>query len=359
MISESSSNSSSNTAATIAVAAATAAAAVATVCLPRRPDQIAEKEPADDAYCQPCKYEDCPPAKRQREHQLRRQSSLALETTTELQRQPSIVDDTFLRGWAAYRAAPTQLFGSAGFSDVGVQRIDLPFRASELERVAQWLDDETQSGMGALRPFHRLGTPERMRAWKHRFDSLDLGEYNALVKATAEAHKVNYATPGGTWSRSAAAAGAMHLESLGWSILLIEPNRFFPCHKHPDLEIIYCARGAVYENRVLSSALINRPREDNATLVDSGFPRFYRVNKHPGGTAFDNPRYSVHQSYTLDEGAVLLVLWAGKHANLSDPDNLMWDPDRCQNPQCPLACPDKTFAALAHNSADSRSVAEV
>ena len=83
------------------------------------------------------------------------------------------------------------------------------------------------------------------------------------------------------------------------------------------------------------------------------------MNKHTGGNALCNPRFSVHQSYTLDEGAVLLVLWCGKHANLADPDQLLWDPSRCQNPLCPLACPDQTFEVFARNSAGSRRVAEV
>ena len=55
---------------------------------------------------------------------------------------------------------------------------------------------------------------------------------------------------------------------------------------------------------------------------------------------------------------MLLVLWSGKHCNLADPDNLLWDPARCQNPFCSLACPDGNFAALARNS-QARKVAEV
>ena len=58
----------------------------------------------------------------------------------------------------------------------------------------------------------------------------------------------------------------------------------------------------------------------------------------------------MRQSYTLDEGAVLLVLWCGKHANLADPANAMWDVERYQNPLCPMACPGGTFEALARRS---------
>jgi hypothetical protein len=327
-------------------------------------------------------------AQRQREHQQRRLSSLHARNSAALDagsvtRQKSGVDDLNLQGWADYRANPTSMFGSEGLSEVGVQRIDLPFGASELERVAAWLDDVSQSGMAPLRPLHRLDTPERLGAWKERFDSLDLGEYDALRAAAQEATAT---------TTSADMAGAEHLASLRWSVLLIEPNRFFQCRKHPNVEVIFCAyatphrhtpmrhrhtrprapsahgcashalsyplsheplasRGAVYENRVLASALLNAPREDHSELIDSGFPKFFRVNQHAGGATFDHPRYSVDQSYTLDEGAVLLVLWAGKHIPLADPDDLMWDPSRCQNPLCALACPDRTFEALASHSA--------
>ena len=46
-------------------------------------------------------------------------------------------------------------------------------------------------------------------------------------------------------------------------------------------------------------------------MPDIGYPRLFRVNKKEGGSCFSNPRFTVHQSYTMDEGAVLLVLWMG------------------------------------------------
>lgn len=318
-----------------------------------------------------------------------------------MERQPStdIDDHHFFPAWDAYRKSPSLPFGASGFSEAGVQRIDLPFDAGELDRVAAWLDEVSESGMTALRPFHRLGTQERLSTWKAAFGSLDLGEYDEIARVSddrlAPKTRVVSSTAAPTnWARMDAAlmdaspTGAAHLASLRWSVLLIEPNRFFPCHAHPNVELIYCARGALYENRVLPSALYNRigareqpidqstlrrvprrvPRrapgrarraDRRAEIVDSGFPKFFRVNKHVGGSVLCNPRHSVHQSYTLDEGAVLLVLWCGRHANLADPDGLLWDPDRCQNPHCPLACPDKTFEALARNAARRSNLAEV
>ena len=283
------------------------------------------------------------PAKRQKEHQQKREEELGA-TPLMPSRFKSNVDDIIpMQNWLDYRASPTPLFGSKKMSEVGVQRIDLPFNPMELERVAAWLDDEKRSGMEALRPFHRLNTPERIEAWKARFDNLDLGSYDEVRDpATSETMEA---------SGSEEAAGAASLQGLKWSVLIMEPNRFFQLHKHPNIEVVFCARGAIYENRVLSSALLNYQRDQNAQLVDSGFPKFFKVMQHAGGTAYDHPRYSVDQVYTLDEGAVVLTLWSGKHVLLNDPDGLMWKPSRCQNPKAPLACPDGTFEALAKNSA--------
>jgi len=279
--------------------------------------------PEVEAYCQPCD-EEFEPAVKQRTHHLVRQRTLS-----GLSRQKSVVNDDLL-AWMDYAKEPTLLFGSPGFiPGVGVQKIELPFAAHEIDKVARWMEDEEQSGMGALRPLHRLSTPERLDDFKAQFGSLDLGSYDDLAAAATSSVKE---------------PGSAEFNALIWTILIIEPNRFFPLHAHPQGEVIYCARGALYENRVLTSALVNAP---TTSLVDSGFPKLYSVHKRTGGEAFANPRFSVHQSYTLDEGAVLFVLWCGRHANLTDPTNAMWDVKRCQNPWCAMACPGGTYEALA------------
>ena len=47
---------------------------------------------------------------------------------------------------------------------------------------------------------------------------------------------------------------------------------------------------------------------------------------------------------------------SGTHANLTDVDSKMWELDRCQNPECPLACSAATWAAFVaaggHGSGD-------
>ena len=322
---------SSSTQLIVAAAAGAAAATFSVYLLYRRRLSPAVRQ-LSEGFCVPCD-EELEPVKRQRSHQLERQRSLKNAGPPKLSRYNSSNDiDDGLLAWSKYIEAPTQLYDSTGFIEgVGVQKITLPFKAHEIDKVAEWLEDEDRSGMGALRPLHRLST--RLGEFKAQFDSLDLGSYDDLTSAAVSED---------------GEPGSDEFDKLMWSLLIVEPNRFFPLHAHPQGEVIYVVRGALYENRVLTSALVNAP---TTALADSGYPKLYRVEKKSGGEAFANPRFSVHQSYTLDEGAVLLVLWCGKHANLTDPGNAMWDVTRCSNPWCAMACPGGTFEALARRGA--------
>ena len=38
--------------------------------------------------------------------------------------------------------------------------------------------------------------------------------------------------------------GSDEFDKLMWSLLIVEPNRFFPLHAHPQGEVIYVVRGA-------------------------------------------------------------------------------------------------------------------
>ena len=204
---------------TTATAATTAAVATALALFYLVHKLLGSEPEEEEAYCVPCGNE-CPPAQRQRTHQLIRQSSVGQPT---LGRHRSIVDDGLL-SWAAYAAAPTSLFGSEGINAAGVQRIDLPYVPWALETVAAFLDDEEQSGLGALRPLHRLNTPERLAAWKERFDSMDLGSYDEL-----SSHAKRLSPEAMQQASDFTPPGVKHIATLRWSILVIEPNRFFPC----------------------------------------------------------------------------------------------------------------------------------
>ena len=228
--------------------------------------------------------------------------------------------------WEAYRQVPCQassLLDTSGFNDAGVQRIDLKgYDGQDFDKVATFVDSFAEDyGFGPLLPFQRIGTADRLAAWRDEFASLDLGDYE---EACMDGNTAPF----------------------GWTILLIEPHRFFSVHQHPNIEIGFVLRGAVYENRLLAQP--DEMLADPLALPDSGFPKLFRVNKYTDGAVFSNARYSVHQSYTMDEGVVLLLFWTGKHVNLSDDAASLWSVQRCQNPLCPLGDQDPTnFAAFA------------
>ena len=188
-----------------------------------------------------------------------------------LARQKSVVDDHKL-AWSNYIRDPSTFGGVAGFNAAGVQRIDLPgYAGHEFERVAEFLDGEagTTLGLGALGKLHRLGTAERRAAWRAQFGNLDLGTYDE-------------------------ATSTGRTDKLCWTILLIQPQKSFPVHQHPDIEVEFVLRGALYENRLLDGAQPNAPLAE-LDLPDGGYPKLFRVKKHEGGSFFSNPRFSVHQ----------------------------------------------------------------
>ena len=70
---------------------------------------------------------------------------------------------------------------------------------------------------------------ERRAAWRAEFETLDLGSYDEACMRSAQ-----------------------HIGKLCWTVLLIQPHRSFPVHQHPDIEVEFVLRGALYENRLLS-----------------------------------------------------------------------------------------------------------
>ena len=62
--------------------------------------------------------------------------------------------------------------------------------------------------------------------------------------------------------------------------------------------------------------------------------------------------------YTMEEGAIVLVLWSGRHVNLTDPDSTMWAINRCQNPDCPMGGHDGGHGRGSAVQIDFASVAQ-
>lgn len=107
---------------------------------------------------------------------------------------------------------------------------------------------------------------------------------------------------------------------LQWTVMECAPATQFKLHAHPNLELIYCARGALHGIR-MSGAPFTRDfaatREvtgPNLTQLDRSW-YFETVNQ---GEWLVNEVGSLHKSFTATngQGCVLLVLWGGSHADV-------------------------------------------
>ena len=120
---------------------------------------------------------------------------------------------------------------------------------------------------------------------------------------------------------------------LQWSVVSCPPGVQFPLHAHPNLELIYCLRGILFEIRMHGEP-ITRTFEESETsdesentanvigpnLIDA--KRSWSFGTLKTGQWLVNEIGSVHKSFTSvrsDGGCDLLVLWGGSHANILYP----------------------------------------
>jgi hypothetical protein len=132
--------------------------------------------------------------------------------------------------------------------------------------------------------------------------------------------------------------GRSNNRQLTWNIMLIPKHKRFHLHAHPNVELIYCVKGTLYEHRLLNngtegveSSLQVDPVDPtigpdlaqytkcsglkNSSGCDTSTLRFSKRSLQTG-TFLVNPTHSIHLSYSNREGAALLVLWGGGHANI-------------------------------------------
>jgi hypothetical protein len=146
--------------------------------------------------------------------------------------------------------------------------------------------------------------------------------------------------------------GKSNGREMKWDIMTIQPNTSFRLHAHPNLELAYVIKGVIYEYRYEGSPLKDftsstdtsgpnlsqgvsgvfkqkyssaRSHERDSGIIDSGLiAQNYDTNmnivkdNHEGFLL--NEKGSVHLSFTKEEGACLLVLWSGSHANIRKED---------------------------------------
>mmetsp|Transcript_82489 Transcript_82489/g.229996 ORF Transcript_82489/g.229996 Transcript_82489/m.229996 type:complete len:312 (-) Transcript_82489:57-992(-) len=103
-------------------------------------------------------------------------------------------------------------------------------------------------------------------------------------------------------------------------VMLLPPNTWLPVHSHTNIEFMHCLAGELHEVR-LENALLTNADEDLRELHKSraragAEPLLWKVNTMSTGSFMANAVYSVHQSFTRDAGAALLLLWSGCHANI-------------------------------------------
>jgi hypothetical protein len=113
-------------------------------------------------------------------------------------------------------------------------------------------------------------------------------------------------------------SGRSNGREMSWTVISIPPNLSFPLHAHPSIEVIYVAKGVMHEVRLKGDA----PTKDfgaqleGPDLSDRSSDAFthHAISQ---GEMLVNEIGSIHQSFTKDEGCVLLCLWSNAHADIS------------------------------------------
>ncbi|EWM25883.1 hypothetical protein Naga_100054g26 [Nannochloropsis gaditana] len=105
-----------------------------------------------------------------------------------------------------------------------------------------------------------------------------------------------------------------------WAILQVPSDRSFDLHVHPCFEVLHVLRGRLYERRMLGPPLSlaeeeGKPVREMAPVDLSGLcpPPDFRDGVFQEDTINVNEMGSVHQSWTGEEGCIILLLWAGGH----------------------------------------------
>lgn len=112
---------------------------------------------------------------------------------------------------------------------------------------------------------------------------------------------------------------------LKWDIMVIPKNTKFSLHAHPNIELIYIVSGTMHEYRYVPADM-----DHDVTTVD--FPESGGKLHGPSMTSVLHHQFkhtsvhtnevivnsigSIHLSYTKEDGATLIVLWGGSHANI-------------------------------------------
>mmetsp|Transcript_19214 Transcript_19214/g.32921 ORF Transcript_19214/g.32921 Transcript_19214/m.32921 type:complete len:326 (-) Transcript_19214:1441-2418(-) len=111
--------------------------------------------------------------------------------------------------------------------------------------------------------------------------------------------------------------------SLKWSFMKCDPGCQFRLHAHPNVELVYCALGALHEVR-MSGPPIPRHMYGSEGKGKVRGPNIQQLDlPWSFGTLYEgewlvNEPGSIHKSFTATngQGCLLMILWGGFHADI-------------------------------------------
>ena len=117
---------------------------------------------------------------------------------------------------------------------------------------------------------------------------------------------------------------------LQWTAMTCAPGCQFPLHLHPNIELVYCIKGALHEVRMKGPPMthdweiVRRSSDQQGeklqgpSLLDS--ERSFSFETLQQGQWLVNEVGSIHKSFTASsgKGATLMVLWGGRHADIAE-----------------------------------------
>lgn len=135
--------------------------------------------------------------------------------------------------------------------------------------------------------------------------------------------------------------GKSNHRQLEWALMDCAPGCQFQLHAHPNLELVYCIKGALHEVRLLEVDNLdlvrdfevtgkitsnNNPQVIGPSLMNSS-SRPWRFDTLSQGHWLVNRVGTIHKSFTATkgDGCILLVLWGGSHANISQEPSVVRD----------------------------------
>ncbi len=100
--------------------------------------------------------------------------------------------------------------------------------------------------------------------------------------------------------------------------MAIKPNAWFRVHAHPNIEFEQTLVGALHEIRLLGDPPTLPDGDEGPDLAALSARRSlaWESGEVPAGEFVVNAVGSVHQSFTEGDGALIVVLWSGCHANV-------------------------------------------